>query len=858
MPTSAIALNLWNLKLAKHRTDASLADFVGKSLRVSPPPQEAKPPDAAEVLEQLRRVEASTIFANVQRQRKLLRFVVQKALRGLHDQLKGSVIASDLFDGNYGELRLLVRAVRAKLLDYYNSEGSSDQVRIEIPKKTYIPVFTRPPHLPGRAAAHPSGVVQAEVPPDKQIWNVPARNHFFTARDAYLDALREAFLQNTPAVAQPQAISGLGGIGKTQAAIEYAWRFRQCYQAGLWCVAESTPDLFAGLAGLAKRLGLAEKDDPDLSVAAEAMRNWLESHSGWLLILDNVTDPETVRPFAAAFSAGHVLITTQLHATGQLAASLELLKMEPDEGALFLLRRAKLLAKGRPLEAAAERDQVVARTISAELDGLPLALDQAAAFIEQTPSTPEEYLELYRAEGARLRALGGKGITEHPSVTTTFALSFASVAKNSPAAADLLRACAFLGPDDIPEEIFSYRAKEPDDKMAEFFNTFMPSNFAQQYSWLEAVRLAGKFSLIRRNANRRSLHIHCLVQEVIRDEMDSRTRHSWVLWAECALLYLFPKEEDSRNWGRWRRLFPHVRTVVRLVSEFPLNWISAPVPFLVRAAGYLNACGAYAEADQLYKRMLLLTEALRGDRFTANYLITIGNSYYARGRTEEAETLYRRVVGICDKPLPDDRNTVTTLHGLALLAYRQGRCEEAEAFFQRAYSVCERVLGSDDVLLASVLRSLGEFRARQQRYDEAEVLYRRALCIRESALGPEHPDFLEVTGDLAQLHYHRGRIDEAEAALQRSLAMRERALGRDHPRTSYACRDLAVFYHNTGRNKEAEELYKRAISILEKELPEGSAIRACLKYYAALLRKVGRDTEAERIDSRLAVASLQQ
>src|SRR5262249_51480882 len=151
----------------------------------------------------------------------------------------------------------------------------------------------------------------------------------------------------------------------------------------------------------------------------------LKSHSGWLLILDNidtVEDLNIVRQLVPYGSLGHLLITTRVHGTGRIAKVVELNQMEAHEGALFLLRRARLIAPEATLEAASGTDRLAAIQISNEVDGLPLALDQAAAFIEEMPSTPAEYLNLYQTEGARLRTLRGAFAAEHPSVTVTFSL----------------------------------------------------------------------------------------------------------------------------------------------------------------------------------------------------------------------------------------------------------------------------------------------------------------------------------------------------------------------------------------------------------------------------------------------------
>jgi hypothetical protein len=194
-------------------------------------------------------------------------------------------------------------------------------------------------------------------------------------------------------MAYPSPSLGWGGLERPQTAIQYAHRYRDHYDAVLWTGADSPDALLSGFAILANRLDLAQKDDPDLSLIFHSVRDWLESHSGWLLILDNVEDPPVLRHLAPVFANGHVIMTTRMHAGGDLAERAELVKMEAEEGALLLLRRAKLIPRGQSLETASEHDRTLAEQISTEVDGLPLALDQAGAYIEETPSTLAEYFE---------------------------------------------------------------------------------------------------------------------------------------------------------------------------------------------------------------------------------------------------------------------------------------------------------------------------------------------------------------------------------------------------------------------------------------------------------------------------------
>jgi hypothetical protein len=274
----------------------------------------------------------------------------------------------------------------------------------------------KPGHAPafpgGRGEGRPAYDRVAPVPVQypgvvkkagEKLWNVPySRNTFFTGREKVLNDLRKT-LQST----QAAALTGLPGVGKTQTAVEYAYRQRKDYQSVFWAKAESRETLISDLASIATLLDLPESKAKEQEVALGAVKRWLENSREWLLVLDNADELRMVRDFLPGDAKGHVLLTTRARSVGAIAQRVEIDEMEPKEGALFLLRRAGVIAKDAQLDAASQRDRELAMQISRELGGLPLALDQAGAFIEETPSTLAEYVELYKTEGAKLRAERG-------------------------------------------------------------------------------------------------------------------------------------------------------------------------------------------------------------------------------------------------------------------------------------------------------------------------------------------------------------------------------------------------------------------------------------------------------------------
>jgi hypothetical protein len=274
------------------------------------------------------------------------------------------------------------------------------------------------------------------------VWNVPKRNPFFTGREEVLKHIHDTLTKvSTAALTQPQAISGLGGVGKTQTAVEYAYRYHDDYSAVLWVGADTREALVAGFVRIAELLGLPEKAAQDQNLAVAAVARWLENNSGWLLILDNADDPKLAREFLPKGQGHHVLLTTRAQATRGVARRVKIEEMAPEEGALFLLRRTKILTEDAPLDAAPETERAQAIAIAQELDGLPLALDQAGAYIEETDCGLSDYLALYQARGAELRRRRGEMATDHPDpVAMIWDISFKKIEETNPAAAELLRA----------------------------------------------------------------------------------------------------------------------------------------------------------------------------------------------------------------------------------------------------------------------------------------------------------------------------------------------------------------------------------------------------------------------------------
>jgi tetratricopeptide (TPR) repeat protein len=679
------------------------------------------------------------------------------------------------------------------------------------------------------------------------IWNIPyARNPFFLGRESELAQVRQQLQAGrTTALSQPQAISGLGGIGKTQLALEYAYRYHQDYTVVLWARAESVEALISSYVALATLLRLPERDAEKQEITVQAVKTWLQTHRGWLLILDNADELALLPDVLPPTLGGHLLLTTRAAATGRLAHRLEIETLLPKQGALFLLRRAAILTPDAELSQASPQEQELAVQINQELGGLPLALDQAGAYLEETGVDLGSYWQMYQQHRADLLHKRGGLVADHPApVATTWSLSFQKVQKQQPAATELLRLCAFLAPDAISEEILTTGAS--------FLGPILQPVAANPFLLNQAIEALRTYSLVRRDPGRKVLSIHRLVQAVLLDELEEEERHRWVERAVLAINAAFPDVKHA-NWPQCERLLPHALLAAQFIETKQISHSGAR-RLLYQTGAYLKARARYHEAELLYKRALTINEQQLGTTHpeTASSLNDLASLYKNQGKYGEAESLYQRALTIKEQVLDSNHpSTAISLNNLADLYDDQGKYEEAEPLYQRALTIKEQVLGPNHPSTATSLHNLAVLYSNQERYEEAEPLYQRALAIKEQVLGSNHPSTASTLNNLAVLYSNQERYEEAEPLYQRALAIREMVLGSEHPDVAYSLYNLANFYHDQGKYVEAEPLYQRALGIREQQLgPEHPQVAYPLDGLATLYRKQNKYAEAEPLYQR--------
>jgi len=691
----------------------------------------------------------------------------------------------------------------------------------------------------------------ADFPPletlDMPSWNVPfRRNPFFTGRTVLLEHLHKQLHESrNAALAQSQALSGLGGIGKTQTAVEYAYRYRDEYRAVLWVGAASRDTLVTDFVALARLLNLPGQDAQDQLLIVAGVKRWLEQNEGWLLILDNADDVTLLSDFLPGEYKGHLLLTTRSQATGRIATSIPVEKLEISEGIEFLLRRAKLLSPEESLETASQAIRTSAQALIEELDGLPLALEQAAAYIEEIECTMAEYLSLFQRHRLALLKRQSKLSTDYPlTVANTWALSFEQVEQANLAAAELLRVCAFLHPDAISEAMLTEGASE--------LGPTLEPVAADTFLLNEAIQVLRRYSLIKRDPETKVLNLHRLVQVVLKENLDQAAKQQWAERTVRMVNAAFP-EASFDAWMRCERYLSQVQACAELIDEHRLSFPEA-AHLLHQAGVYQRERGIYGQAELFLRRALSIFEQVLGSESpeVASVLNDLAWLCYYQASYEQAEPLLIRALTIREQALgPEHPETASTLNNLAWLYSQQSEYAQAEPLFQRALVIREQALGTRHPETAATVNGLGMLYVFQGKNEQAEPLLQRALAIREQMLEPSDPDVAEGLNNLAMAYFYQGKYEQTEPLFQRALNIREHMLGPEHPDVAQSLDNLATLYRYQGKYAQAEPLQQRAFTIYEQALgPEHPDTAIALHNLAQLYQSQGRFEQAESLYQR--------
>ncbi|KAK4466236.1 kinesin light chain [Cladorrhinum samala] len=635
-------------------------------------------------------------------------------------------------------------------------------------------------------------------------------------------------------------IYGLGGIGKTQIALQYIYWLRDEYpDVSVFWVHASTAQRFSeAYASIAQACNIPGCDSPDADVPT-LVKKWLQTRNGhrWMMVIDNADDAELFTPSGGLqkhipdYTYGSVLVTTRNKVVGSRLVPARLLI---EVGNMDETESRNLLQQSLQLD---DTDTIILSELSSRLEHLPLALAQAAAFIQENTMSVQEYIELLDGSNeSQVKLLNeefetvGRDSESSRAVAKTWILSFEQIKSQNPLAGNLLSFLSLFDRQEIPMEF--------------------PIGGLERTKALGALKA---FSFITQGKDG-NFNMHRLVQLVTRNWL--KQNGTMPRFAEQAIFavaeaYPYGKHENRVKCGKY---LPHVYAVLGLTGTESTQENVAKSDILHCAGSFLWYRGQVADAEKLQREGVDLREKFLGhdDEKTLASMGNLALIYKDLGRWKEAESLQSRALKVEKRVLGEEHpDTLTSMSNLASTYSDLGRWEEAESLESQVLEARKRVLGEEHPDTLTSMNNLALTYKDLGRWKEAESLQSQVLEARKRVLGEEHPDTLKSMNNLASTYKDLGRWKEAESLQSQVLEARKRVSGEEHPDTLTSMSNLALTYLNLGRWEEAESLQSQVLEARKRVSGEEhpDTLKA-MNNLAVTWWKQGRHDDAKRLMER--------
>ncbi|RYP75129.1 hypothetical protein DL771_002590 [Monosporascus sp. 5C6A] len=649
-------------------------------------------------------------------------------------------------------------------------------------------------------------------PDQKTHFMVPfGRNKEFVGRDHILQQL----LTRIPPSAnkddcQRMAIEGLGGVGKTQIALEAAYRVRDM---DLDCSVFLVPAInAASLENSYREIGQKlqvqgiNMDNADVKTLVKLALS--EENAGkWLLIIDNADDlellfggPQSLSDYLPMSRNGSILLTTRDHRT-----ACKFTTHQADIITTIEMSEAEALAmlQNHLSESQVQSKQDTKRLLQ-ELAYLPLAIKQASAYIATEQLSISEYLNLYQTSDADMIGLLSEHFedrhryqeakrTQNP-IATTWLISFNQITKSSPVAASYLKFICFLAEKDIPKSLLPIDSKKEASK---------------------AVSTLKAYAFITEHKGSDSFDLHRLVRSAMRNWVEQENEwKGWITKGAQQLSEKFPWPEHE-NKEIWMRYLPHTQTAVEFQRDCADR--RALWRLLLHIGQSYSILGKYKEAELILRPAVELREKVLG-REHPDTLVSMNNfaeDLRNQGRYEKAEQIHRQTLELREQVLGREHpNTLASISNLALVLDSRGKHDEAEQMQRQTLELREQVLGREHPDTLASMNNLALVLDSQGKYNEAEQMQRQTLEVKKKVLGREHPDTLASMNILALILSKQGKYDEAKQMYRQTLKLREKVLGRKHPDTLTSVDGIVLILDKQWKYGEAKQMHNVRRSVL--------------------------------------------
>ncbi|MFF0011761.1 FxSxx-COOH system tetratricopeptide repeat protein [Streptomyces sp. NPDC005374] len=629
------------------------------------------------------------------------------------------------------------------------------------------------------------------------VWSAPMRNAAFTGRTDLLENLRLRLADTGTAT----LLHGMGGVGKTQLAIEYAYRHRGNYDVVWWIDSRHSDLAMRQYSELAPHLGVEERDS--IGATADAVRDALRrgaKYDRWLLVFDNATAPEAIERLLVNSPTGHVLITTRNEGWAQVGERIEVDVFSRAESVEHILYRVSAIS-------AEDADRV-----AEALGDLPLAVDQAAAWLNETGQDATRYLKLLRTQLATLEA-DADAQTFPLQVGATWNISIQQL--NAPVARRLLQLCAHFGAD--PISLGLVHGKE----MGEALSELQPGGDGLALV-SRAVRQLHRFALAKVDRTTSSIQVHRLVQAAVRSSMSVEEREEALRVVRDVLSGARPAQGDVEhpdNWSFYNTIWPHLKApwtkyslddrIRRLMTE----WLR-----------YLRARGEYADALALAEELLVIwqKEAGPNDRWTLHLRFEMANvlraqGWYRRALDTDQDVYERQREALGD----DDAHTLMTAGGLTADLRAVGQVDRALEIDRRTYDRSVDLFGEDHPRTLFAANNLAVSMRMAGDCFEAQNVDKGNHVLRAQTLGAQHPYTLFSLINLGRDLRSCGAY-EASAEILRRVHETAVGLGPTSVPALEAAKALAITLRRLDKLDEAISLSTGVLDIYQRRLPDAS------------------------------------